>query len=224
MPAEATSADALRVEKAAATVRMLHAVGTISGVAVAFVAARNEPGTGYLAAGPAGTTLAWKAPGSSTFGTYVDVSAGGTFVLEDGEDADMFVRVIVTATRLPSSAAEGQVLLQDVYENEISSDDVTAAEALAGDISTFTVDVQNDSPDGVPWCLVWVDAAVTGIEISTDGISWSTPTNEASAIDLGPIAAAASVTLHLRRTIGAAAANDPAVLTELHMAFESWSG
>jgi hypothetical protein len=222
MPTVATRADALRFEVSSVEVRQLHAVGAIDGVTLLFVAARNGIGVGYLRYYDDGT-LAWKAP-SSSYGTAVDVSAGGQFVLEDSTDEDAYVRIDVTAARLPSAAAEARVLLRDTYNNDVASDDVTAGEAASGSVETYTFDVQNDSPDGVPWCLVWIDSGVSGIEISPNGSSWSSPTNEASAIDVGPVPKDGSSTLHVRRTIGAGAGADPDVLTHLHFAYESWSG
>jgi hypothetical protein len=224
MPAVATRADAIRLEVAGVTSQMLHAVGAAEGVVVEFASGRNGVGTGYLATGPAGTTLAWKAPGSSTYGTYVDVSAGGSFLLEDGADADKCVRVTVTASRLPTSASESRVLLGDRYNNDVASDDITSGQATAGVVETYTLSAQNDSFEGVPFCHVWVDAAISGLEVSPDGVTWSTPTDEAASIEIGPIAAGAAATLHVRLTISPGATYDPDILTHLHLAYESWSG
>jgi len=224
MPAAYSGPDALHLEVSSIETRMLSTVGAIDGVVVAFAAGANGVGTGYLATGPDGTTLGWKGPGSSSYGTYVDVSAGGSFVIEDGDDPDHYVRVTVTASRLPTSAAEARVLLRDIYNNDVASDEVTAVEAAAGDVEDYTIDVVNDSADGVAGVLVWVDAAVSGIEISADGVSYSTPTDEASAISLGVIAQSSSAPLYLRRTIAGSAASDPDVLTHLHYSFTSRSG
>ncbi len=121
-----TGPDALRMEVASVQAVHLVAVGTLDGVAIAHVAARNGPGTGYLAADSTGSGLKWKAPGSSAYGETVDCSPGGGFVLPDGDDPEKFVRVAVIASRLPAGADAAQVLLRDVYDNAVSHDDVSA--------------------------------------------------------------------------------------------------
>jgi len=221
MPAVATHADAIRMEISGVETPQLHHAGTLDGVAIAFVAGRNGPGTGYLASDSSGTSVAWKAPGSSSYGTYIDVSAGGSFVLEDGDDPDCYVRVTVTASRLPESIDEARVLLMDRYGNGVSHDDVTAGEAAAGDVTTHTITLTNDSNVSVSHVKAWLDAAVSGLEISNDGASWASATTEATGIDIDDIPGnGGTKTLHLRRTIGAGAPADADVLNHIHLAFD----
>ncbi len=75
----------------------------ISGITVNYVSPENGAGTGTLAYTASGTTLTWKAPGSSTAGAAVNVGAGGNFLLSDGVDTTKKIRVVVTAGSLPGS-------------------------------------------------------------------------------------------------------------------------
>ena len=238
MPAVATRSDALRLQVplGGAEIRSLHAapVGPIPGVAVLAVAAINGPSGGGGGSGGAGrvrsygdgTLLAWRAPGSATFGETVDVSAGGSFLLEDGEDTDKWVRISVDPDWLNPAAAAGDVFLADVYENWVGYFDVTAAQALAGNVQTWSIALKNASGSPIWDLKVWLDssiAGVNGIQISTDNVNWYAPDAEdhADVLEFGDLAAAAVATLYVKRTIPAAAPSDPDVLNWLHC---SWDG
>ena len=60
-----------------------------------------------------------------------------------------------------------------------------------------------------------VDFETTGLELSSNGVDWL------GGASLGDLSPAAEATLHLRRTIGAAAAYDPAVLHHVHLSFSA---
>jgi len=213
--------DALRILSGLFEVQSLRAVGTIPGVIITHVAARNGPGLGRIKCQDAGTRLAWRAPDSSTFGTPVTVTSDGRYMLRDGEDLDKIVHVRVYSTYL-EAGAESPVLLGDRYNNPIGDDDVTAAEATAGDVKTFAIQLENQSGEIMHRPVAWVDAAVSDIEISADNSAWVTPTSKATALELPDMAAGASDWLHIRRTIGAAENADPDVLNHLHFAFVSF--
>jgi len=216
----ATFADAIRVKVVETEITHLTAVRTLPGVVILRAAARNGPGSGQLQSQGDGAMLAWQAPGSATFGTPVDCSSDGTYLLRDGDDADKWVRVQVYVAHLLPSAHQQRVYLADRYANGPPHDDVTAAEATAGDVVTYQLRLYNESPVVVADVDAWVDASVSGLEISDDGASWSTPTTEETALDLGSLAPGDYATLHLRRTIGAGANADPDVLTLLHYSFQ----
>lgn len=222
MAYQATRADSLRMEVSAVEVVHLTAVGTLPGVAVLAVAGRNGPGTGRLRSqGADGTLLSWRAPGSAVWGPDVDASLDGIYLLEDGADAGKWARVQTYGAHMTPAADEAEVLLVDRYNNEIGSDDLTAAEASAGDVETYTVDLANDNPVGLSNLRVWLDAAVVDLEISDDGAAWVSPTSEAAALVLPPLAGGANDVLHFRRTIGAASPADPAVLNDVRLAFNA---
>ena len=219
MPLVATRADALRMEDSGTEVVHLNAVGTIPGVVLLAVAARNGLGTGTIRSEGEGNTLSWRAPGSETFGDSVTVAADGDVLLEDGEDTDKWVRIEIHFAELaPGSASEG-VLLDDVYNNAIAAVDVNASRASSGDVAIYTVTMSNDGSFTLENLDVWIDSAVSGIEISDDGIVWVSPTTEGTALSFPDLIATGSDTLHIRRTIGAASPSDAAVVDLLHLAY-----
>lgn len=219
MPAAATQGDSIRILSGGVEVEHLHAVGTIHGVAIRQVAAACGEGVGRISSANAGMHLRWQAPGSATAGASVDVSAGGQFLLLDGESTAKWIRIEAYTAQMLASPQAAQVILTAVYNNAIGSDNVSAAEAAAGDVETWTLTLQNDSATPVADITVWIDAATAGMEISDDGATWVAPTSEATGLDLGDLAAAATVTLHLRRTISAGAPADPDVTNLLHYSF-----
>lgn len=218
MPAAATRADSLRFELSAVEVAQVDAVGSIPGLHILHVAAKNGTGIGRLRTSLDGKSASWRAPGGKSIRTPLDVSLDGSYILEDGDDPDKFVRIQITAAELSGVPIDAEVVLRDLYNNAIASDDVTAAEASAGDQETYAFDLKNDSTDDATDLLVWLDAAVSDIEIK-DGFFWKSPTDEASGVGLGSILSGNSIVVDLRRTIGAGATADPAVLTHLHFSF-----
>jgi len=217
MATPATHADALRIEYASAEVKHLTVLGTIPGVVPLAVAARCGPGLAHLRSTTAGR-ISFRAPSSSTWGPDVLCEADGTYLLEDGEDPDKWLRVLVYTSYL-LAAREAPVLLHDRYNTGVASDDVSAAEAAAGDVETYQLALANDGTAFLSQVTAWIDAATTGIEISDDGITWVSPTTEAAGLAFDPIAPGGSATLHVRRTIAASSPSDAAVLTHLHLAF-----
>jgi len=214
-------ADAIRVKRASLEIRHLAAVRTIPGVVILAVAGRNGPGMGRLKSAQDGTRLAWQAPGSSTFGAAIDCTDDGVYLLEDGEDVGKWVRVRVYRDYLAPTPRSARIHLADLYENGPPHDDVTAAEAAAGDVTVYTLQLANDSPKNVSGLTVWLDAATANLEISDDAAAWVDPTSESAGLVLGNLASGESVTLWLRRTIAPAANSDAEVLTNIHYAFNS---
>ena len=216
MATPATHADALRIESAAAEVAHLDVLGTIPGVVPIAVAARCGVGTARIRSTAAG--IAFKAPGSAAWGPAVAIAADGSYLLEDGDDRDKWLRVTVYTTYL-LTPREARVLLADRVNNPIGSDNVSAAEAAAGDVETVELAVANDGSVILSQVLAWLDPAAAGLELSPDGAAWSAPTTEATALALADVSPGGSVALHLRRTIAAAAPSDPDVLNHLHLTF-----
>ncbi len=219
MPLVASRADALRLETSGVEVVHLNAVGTIPGVVLLAVAARNGLGTGTIRSEGDGDTLSWRAPGSETFGDTVVVAADGDVLLEDGEDTNKWARVQIHFAELaPGSTSEG-VLLDDVYNNGIADVDVSAFFASTGDVRTHTATMANDGDFTLENLVVWIDSAVSGIEISDDGIVWVSPTTEGTALSFPNLASSSTDILHIRRTIGSGASSNPVVLDLLHLAY-----
>jgi len=215
----ARRADSLRLKIDTVEVRHLVPVGTIPGVVVEAVAARCGPGAARLRSSADGERLAFKAPGSAVWGLDVVAGVDTTFLLQDGEDPDKWARVARHGAYMNTGPAEGRVLLADVFNNGVGHDDVTAAEALAGDVATYTITLANDSLHRFSKLVAWLDAATAGLEIFEEWVGWSAPTTEATGIQLPDIGPGATQSLFLRRTIGAAADSDTDILNHLHFAF-----
>ncbi|HUX15706.1 MAG TPA: hypothetical protein VMW52_04485, partial [Phycisphaerae bacterium] len=195
-------------------------IGTVPGVVPLAVAglAGPGPGAGHLRAGEDGSSLAWRAPGSATFGPLAPVALDGDYLLEDGEDADKWLRVRVYVDDLPDGAAEAEVLIQDRYANGLGHDDVTAAEAAAGDQADWTLTLENVSAVRLERVVAWLVNTVA-IEISADDVTYRRPTLEVEALGLGAVEPAGSIPLYVRRTVAAGAGPQPRLLNRLRLAF-----
>lgn len=220
-----TRSDAVHLLSGGAEAGPLLVVGTISGAVVRAAAQRNGLGVGRLIAGLDAVTeeptLSWQAPGSSTPGAAQIVVYQNDYLLEDGEDTSKWVRVEVYPGFLATSG-EARVFFKDGY-NFLGPQDVGAGDAAVGQVVDTTYQLENVSTHLVTTVKLWIDAAVTGIEVSTDGITFVAPTSEVHADVLvwASIAAGASVDVTVRRTTAASAAADPARLNVLHFA---WTG
>jgi hypothetical protein len=221
MTGVATGPDAMRVSASSVDVIHLRAGGAPAGCEVVAVAARTGAGIGVLR--NVGVALQWKAPGSSLFGAAVSVPSDDTYLVRDGDDADKWVRVQVFTAFL-AGPSRADVELWETWNNAVASDDVDASEASAGDVEAYSVDLDNDGNAPLHNVVAWIDAAVSGIDISLSGAGpWVAPTNEATGLAIPDLAVGGSDTLHVRRTIGAGASADPAVETLLHFAYTTAS-
>lgn len=229
MATVATRGDALRLTLIASSdIVHLDVFGTIPGVYIAGstgtgltpVAALNGVGTGHIKGD--GRNIQWKAPGSSQYGPLVNAAVdNGVYMLEDGDDRDKWIKIIVHGDFLAAILVEDKVLLNDLWNNQISLDDVTSGEAAAGDITTYQVGMDNDSPKTLFDLVVWLDASVSDITISEDNAVFVSPTTEATALAFPDLAAAGSDILYIKRTIGAGASSDPDILNHFH--FRYWA-
>jgi hypothetical protein len=217
----AVKSDALRIVVSDIEVKMLAAVGTIPGVAVLAAGGGNGPGTGVLRSTVDGTFLSWKAPGSNTFGPEINCSVDGTYHLADGESGSAWLRVQVYNAYLTGGGVERNVYLADVYENGVSHDDVTAAEAAAGDITDYTLRLYNDSSVTLSRVKFWAEAYMADrLGYKTGGVFYFwVPISELNACSLADIPVGSYITLYLRRVITAGADPDEGFLNHLHFAF-----
>ena len=215
-----TRGDGILVEVSGAEVLMLAASGAVPGAIVLAVGGENGPGAGTLRQ-LADLTLQWRAPSSASFGEAINVSAGGSFVLEDGDSADSWVRVSVSVAYQAAGAIDAVVNLQERH-NAAGPDDVTAAEASSGSTETFTATLTNQSGARVDGLVAWLNAATPDLEISDDGATWVSPTTFGTALALdAALEPGDTDTLHFRRTIGASSPSDVEVINLTHL---SWIG
>lgn len=107
------------------------APSNVTGVTIDYAGGYNESGTASLKFTHTGSYLQWKAPGSSNYGTLVDVSANGSYLIEDGDDNSKFARVTVVSASLPGSDQTDSIDL--TYATNKVFDNVSSSEASAGD-------------------------------------------------------------------------------------------
>jgi hypothetical protein len=180
----------------------LDVLGTLAGVAFADMGGRNGPGRAVLRCDGQGR-LAWRAPGSSTFGTPVECSAGGKFVLRDGLDGDKWVEVDVATGYLPAAPREALIELRERFNNAVVGGDVSSSQAAAGNVSTWTFDLKNRSATATPEVTLWLDIyTAQRYQISDDGSNWVAPLTQTSGLVVN-LSAGGTATIHVRRTITA---------------------
>jgi len=208
----------LRIESAGIELHSLVPAGTVAGVAILHAAGRNGPGLGRLRVSAAGDTIQWRAPGSATWGAAVAIPVSDAYLLSDGADPNKWLRVQVWTDHV-IAADEAVVALRDVFNNGLGHLDVTANQAAAGDVALWELTLRNIGSHAIVALIAWLDPATPGLEISANGITWQSPTGQATAMPLADLAPAAAATLYLRRTIAALAAFDSDVLNHLHFSF-----
>lgn len=214
-------ADSLRLKRLTVEIHHLLAVGSVPGVTPDAAGGRNGPGTGKMRSTEDGTLLSWRAPGSSTFGTPIRVAADASYVLEDGDDSQKFLRVTVFTAYL-IGPGEADVTLKEAF-NALGPDDVPAPEASAGAVEDTEYALANDHISNEAQDVkVWLDAATVGLEISDDGITYVSPTSEGDGdvLTFASIASGASVPIFTRRTISSSAPSDTDVLNLVQWAWD----
>lgn len=113
----------------------------ISNVTIVHVAGSNGTGTGTLTAA-SDDTLTWQLSGG-TVGAAVTILNGETKIIETGDSASEFVRVSRTSATALSGAAT--LTLTEVLNNVVGLDNVSSAEAAAGDTEYRAFFIQNDN-------------------------------------------------------------------------------
>jgi len=218
------AADAVHLESGSGIdIASMRWIGTLNGVSVLAVSMRNGPGTGIISAagtdGDGNPLLSWQAPGSSTAGRTTADS-----MLVDGEDASKFVLVSSEAGYVPEFGS-AFVHITDSYDIG-SFGDITAAQALAGNVAAGALKLKNHSVLPVQNVKLWIADGESGsdaLDVSLDGITWVHPIAEddAAVLSWPIIASGATADVYVRRTIAAGAASSPRVLN--HLEFR-WDG
>jgi len=215
-----SGADGLRITVSGTPVASLDWIGAIPGVQIVAVAGRNGPGFGRLRSERDGSWIAWRAPGSTTYGPPVQATTSGEFVIHDGEDRDKWIRVEVFVDYFPGFASTREIELVDRFENPVSGPDVAAADASAGLTTTETYTLENVSPWTFHQVRAWVDPQTVTMNTSDDGAAWVTPTTEAAALLLADrLDPGRTVVLFSQRVIPAGSYFSAGTLLGLQVAF-----
>jgi len=204
-------------------------IRTLSGVWVEWIAPRNPIGIGRLRSFGDGAALAWRRPGSTTFGTPVPIVGSGSasYRLHDGEDRDSFVVVEAYPDNLPKQAAEAPVWITNGWLDPLCGGDfVSASEALAGDTSTTTELLKNWTDRTVRGLKVWLNASAHAYyAIRWNGVgSYVQPDAEdhADVLTADPVAAGDYETVQIRRLVPAVSASDPQMFNILEWAWDAY--
>jgi len=127
--------------------------GALTNVTIARVAGANLAGSGTLEVNAAADSVRWTAP-SGTAGDWVAISSGQTKVCESGSAPEKFVRV--TCSGALTSEQSATIVLAEQYNNAIGLDNVSSAEASAGDSEYRCIAVKNDATAAIAALLVWL--------------------------------------------------------------------
>ena len=160
-------------------VMLSHTVATpISNVTIDYISGANGPGIGSIIAVSV-DTLAYSGPGGSQ-GAAVTILNGETKILEDGTSANSYVRVTRTSAAILAGTAT--LTIVENLNNVIGFDNISSAEALAGDDEYRFFCIKNSSATEVESVFVWIKT------LGTQRISGTTQLGAAGA---GTIALAA---------------------------------
>jgi len=179
-------------------------------------------GSGVASIEAAGTgKLRFTAPGGSA-SDAVEIANGETLQLTDPDDPDKFIVV----TRCSSDDLYGQltITMMPVFNNAVGLSNVSSAERTAGVTKVRCIGFTNKGSTSITQLKAWLDSTTSStitiakqtqveglFSVADDendtselgGLSFSAPTTEETAIDLGTLAAAASVGLWIKNTLAA---------------------
>lgn len=160
----------------------LQAIGTLAGVRIVTAYGVNGPGVGWLQV-TAANLLSWRAPNSATYGTAVDVTAGGSFTITDGDDARKALDVSVTADYLPGIATSAAVVLRALYGAGISYLDVSRLQAANGNTREYAIALTKATAGSVA-VKVWIVARLNRYQLKVSGGSYASCYSEDTALAL----------------------------------------
>ena len=202
----------------------LATLGTLPGVRILDLAGRNAVGVGRLQRAADGL-VSWRAPGSRTAGPAVDVSAGGTFLLRDGDDADAWLEIEATSAWLAAGPLQQRVEVVELWNTALAGDDVTDVQRKEGLTASWTLDLHDAGGAGLSVTL-WLDIYGARYHLLSDsgGVgSWIAPVTPGAGLAIG-IAAGGTASLHVRRVIPEYAPPSPLRRVRLHWYADDGAG
>jgi hypothetical protein len=198
---------------------------TIAGVTIND-AAENTVGSGTLSYLVAGQTLTWTPP-SGAAGTAVAVGTNGSYIIRGSGTTAGYLRVTVVAASLPVANATNTIVVSNRDNNLF--DDVTKAEALAGDTNYRCIYAKNGhASDTATSVSVWInqdslgadtisigadpagvgDGSATGVATTIAneaavpaGVVFTQPLSEGAAIALGTFTFGTGCALWIKRNV-----------------------
>jgi hypothetical protein len=211
----------VQLQQGGAEVQSFRVIGAVPGTVITDVAGRCTSGAGTLTC--SNGVISWQAPGSTTAGSGVAVPVDGNYLLKDGSEPSLWIKVQVYAAFL-STSAQATVYLGDRY-NVLGPDDVSAANATAGIIETTQYTLNNVLTTPALNVKLWLDSAAGGaatLSVSKDNVTYTSPHGEADtgALSWSSIAAGGSANVWIRRTIPAGAGYSPKVTNVVRWAWD----
>jgi len=195
----------------------------MSGVVVADAADNALGTTGTLRYVAAEVALYYKPPGGAE-GPSTTIAGSGSMIVRGSGTFAGYLRLTITFGSLPvTNQTRTVTVVSDAIE---LFDDVTKAEALAGDIEYRCFYLRNDhGTDAVSAAAIWIHADSVGgdnISLGLDpagvggtgatiadettapvGVTFSTPNTEAGALVIAAMTAGQAVAIWARRTVPA---------------------
>lgn len=126
----------------------------ISGITVEDVAAENGEGVGSLEASGS-SELKWTPPGG-TQGVAVTIANGETKIVEGGGVGEFNKWIRVNRTSASPLSGTATVTLADVFNDVVGFDNVSSAEASAGDDEYRAVMMKNENPTQIDNLKVFI--------------------------------------------------------------------
>ena len=232
MPEAQIRGDALRIETSGDELPSRHTLGTIDGVTITAASGVNPIGTGLLrSVGIAGDRLQWRAPGSETFGPEMLVAGDGSYLVEDGDNRDAWIRAKVSAAHLHSGAMESLVELGEVTNSTLLSiGNLSNANRITGGNTDVTLTLHNVGNTAISGLIVWAgpesystppsggDIALT---LSDDDITYVNRFTEAAPLSLADIPGGGTSLLYVRRTFAANSGSEIRLFCDLHFRYDA---
>lgn len=198
MPAAKTRADALTMRFSGRDdTGGPRAVGTIPGVTVIAAAGLCGEGIAALASHNDGFDLCFRAPGSAIFGEQVRCAVDGDYLLEDGEDRNLWARVRVRTAFMAPTPQQARVFLKFQPGYMLNAD--KAPSTLYTALSLL---LKNQAVYRVDNVRVWSPTPNTTFNL---GSGDTAAPDEASSLLVGSISAGATRALNMKLTTGASA-------------------
>ena len=203
------------------------------GVEILGVGALNGRGTGSLEA-ITDNSLRWTPPGGV---------AGTTVTLGQGQEAKLFgfesgAWIHVRRNSTIPMVGIHSVQCMDIYNNVVGFDNVSSADAVAGEVFYRAIIGKNEFTGPMTDIKIWLDEdANSGIAIGYEavvsdeiqdiadettaptGITWVTGTTSATGITISSVSAGESFGLWIRRTIAADSDPSPSELVHIHVQY-----
>lgn len=193
--------------------------------AITYVDARGNPvgSTGKMAFTASGTTLKWSTNGGSTYGTAVNVSATGTYVLYDASGVG-WVKVSKSGSLPGGDTSQSSIAIADLTEKMF--DNVSQNNAADGITEYRCIYVKNtNASSAMNSVRAWVSSAPNSqvtIQMGADpagkngtpsaiandqtapaGVTFASYTSDAGGLSLGNLSAGDYYPIWIKRTVAA---------------------